>query len=132
MIKQRVSNRFLIGFFQNLRTMNTEFNFFKTLMPTTRKADIYLGCLDGSVFIDFNITNDNLISLVRISFDGYGCCTLGDTARSLNVMDSQEFLNELEEDILNQETIGRFVKKILQMNKGLIWEDALEEYGLLT
>ena len=47
-------------------------------------------------------------------------------------MDSQEFLNELEEDILNQETIGRLVKKIVQMNKGPIWEDALEEYGLLT
>jgi hypothetical protein len=111
--------------------MNVEFNFFKTSMPETRKADFYLGCLDSSVFVDFNISNDNLIYLVRISFDGYGCCNLYDNAESLNVTDSQEFLKEIEKEILNQETIGSLVKQIVKMNQDLIWKDALEEYGLL-
>ena len=100
-------------------------------MPETRKADFYLGCCDGSVFVDFNISNDKLISLVRISFDGYGCCNLDDTAESLNVTDSQAFLKEMEKEVLNQQTIGRLVKKIVQINTDLIWKDALKEYGFL-
>ena len=99
-------------------------------MPGTRKADVYLGCCDGSVFVDFNISKDNLISLVRISFDGYGCCNLDETAESLNATNSQEFLREIEQEILNQEAIGRLVQKIVKMNKDLIWKEALEEYGL--
>jgi hypothetical protein len=31
-------------------------------MPGTRKADFYLGCLVGCVFIDFYLTNGKLIS----------------------------------------------------------------------
>ena len=41
--------------------MEQDFDFFKTQMPDSRKADFYLGCLDSSVFIDFNLTSDNLI-----------------------------------------------------------------------
>lgn len=112
--------------------MNIDFNFFKTSMPESRKADVYLGCLEGSVFVDFNITNANYISLVRISFDGYGCCTLDDNVECLNVTESQEFLLEIEKEVLHQETIGRLVMKIVNLNKELIWQDALEEYGLLN
>ena len=43
--------------------MGQDFYFFKTTMPESRKADFYLGCLDGSVFIDFNYTPDKRISL---------------------------------------------------------------------
>ena len=100
-------------------------------MPETRKADVYLGCLDGSVFFDFNISKDNFISLVRISFDGYGCCNLEDSAASLNAADSHEFLKEIDKENVHQETICRLVKKIIQINEDLIWKDALEEYGLL-
>ena len=113
-------------------SLPTAFNFYKTSMPDSRKADFYLGCLEGSVFVDFNLSNDNLISLVRISFDGYGCCNLDETAARFNLRDSQEFLNEIGKENLNQETIGSLVKKIVQMNRNLIWKDALEEYGLLN
>ena len=61
--------------------MTQGFDFFKTEMPVSRKADWHLGCLDGCVFIDFNLTSDKLISLCRISFVGYGCCTLTDFIR---------------------------------------------------
>ena len=112
--------------------MNEEFDFFKTSMPSTRKADYYLGCLDSSVFIDFNQTQDNLISLVRISFDGYGCCNLHDNGLSLNLKDSAEFILEMENEILNQEIITRLVKEIIILNKDHIWIDAVQEYGLIT
>ena len=114
-----------------LLVMPTKFNFFKTSMPETRKADIYLGCLDGSVFVDFGVSDDNFVVLVRISFDGYGCCNLDDTAVAFSAMDSQEFMKEIGKEKLHQETICRLVKKIVHMNKDRIWKEALEEYGLL-
>ncbi len=111
--------------------MNKDFDFFKTSMPQTRKADYYLGCLDSSVFIDFDRSIDNLIFLVRISFDGYGCCNLDNKAKHLNPKDSQEFIEEIEKENLNQETIGRLVQKIIKINKNHIWKDVIEEYGLI-
>mgnify|MGYP004350165933 CR=1 FL=1 len=100
-------------------------------MPSTRKADYYLGCLDSLVFIDFNRTQDNLISLVRISFDGFGCCNLDENGLSLNLNDSVEFIMEMENDNLNQENISRLVKEIIKVNKDHIWMDAIQEYGLI-
>jgi hypothetical protein len=111
--------------------MDQDFDFFKTSMPSTRKADYYLGALDGSVFIDFNRTRDNHISLVRISFDGYGCCNLNDKGLRLNQRDSAKFIEEIENENLNQQTISRLVKEIIKVNSGLIWMDALKEYGLI-
>ena len=111
--------------------MNQDFDFFKTSMPSSRQADYYLGCLDGSVFIDFNRTKDDDIKLVRISFDGYGCCDLDEQAKSLNLEDSKKFIEEVEKEELNQETLEELVKKVIEINKDLIWSDAIEEYGLV-
>lgn len=111
--------------------MYQDFNFFKTTMPSTRKADYYLGCLDGSVFIDFNRTPENLIALVRISFDGYGCCNLDHGSVTLNQVDSLDFMNEMEKEEMNQSKIFMLVKEIVYLNKDLVWMDALKEYGLI-
>lgn len=107
------------------------FNFFKTTMPKTRKADFYLGCLDGSVFIDFNRIENDQISLIRISFDGYGCCNLDKKAESLNKEESALFIEELNKDILNQEAITVLVKKAIEINEERIWNNALQEYELI-
>ena len=108
-----------------------DFGFFKTQMPESRKADFYLGCLDGSVFIDFNRTKEDLISLCRISFDGYGCCDLFDKSNHLNPELSKQFLNEMTKDELNQATLTTLVKEIIEINKENLWTDALEEYKLI-
>ena len=111
--------------------MNPNFDFFKTTMPKTRKADYYLGCLDGSVFIDFNHSKDNGIFLVRISFDGYGCCNLEERAKPLNHKNSQKFIKEIRKEELNQEAIEILVKEAIRINKENIWTDAIEKYGLI-
>lgn len=111
--------------------MKKEYDFFKTTMPESRKADFYLGCLDGSVFIDFNLTNDNLISLCRISFDGYGCCNVTGTKQSLNFEQSKKFLEEIKKNELDQNTLTPLIKEILKINQHLIWKDALEKYCLI-
>ena len=111
--------------------MKTDFDFFKTTMPESRKADFYLGCLDGSVFIDFNQSSEDLISLCRISFDGYGCCNLKNTTNYLSPELSNQFLEEIRKDELNQEKLALIVKEIIKVNKEYIWIGALKEYNLI-
>jgi hypothetical protein len=111
--------------------MEQDFDFFKTVMPGTRKADFYLGCLDSSVFIDFNLTSDNLISLCRISFDGYGCCNITDTKNLLDFELSKKFLEEINKDKLDQNKLTPLIKEIIKINQEHIWTDALEEYNLI-
>ncbi|MFN7116236.1 MAG: hypothetical protein ACK4TA_05515 [Saprospiraceae bacterium] len=111
--------------------MNQNFDFFKITLPETRKADYYLGCLDGSVFIDFNRSEDNRIYLRRISFDGYGCCNLDKDSNFLNNLDSKKFIEELEKQELDQAIITSLVKIAIKINKEHIWTDAIEEYGLI-
>lgn len=110
--------------------MEQVFDFFKTTMPDSRKADFYLGCLDGSVFIDFNLTTSNQINLCRISFDGYGCCDIDD-ANHLDERLSRDFANEVVRENLDQKKITKLVLELVRLNKEKIWKDALEEYNLI-
>lgn len=111
--------------------MKKDFDFFKTIMPESRKADFYLGCLDSSVYIDFNKSNENLISLCRISFDGYGCCNLPDESNHLSLKLSDRFIEEMGKEKLDQETITNLVKELIKLNREYIWEDALTEYNFV-
>ena len=111
--------------------MTQDFGFFKWKMPDSRKADFYLGCLDSCVFIDFNLTTDKLISLCRISFDGYGCCSLKDSLNLLDFEKSKKFIKEITKDELEQESLTPLVLELIEINKGHIWTDALEEYNLI-
>lgn len=112
--------------------VNKDFKFYKAKkMPQIRKADYCLGCLNSSVFIDFNCSNDKTISLVRISFDGYGCCTLPEDSVCLNEQDSDKFIHEMQKDTLSQGNIKILVQEIMRLNKKDIWNDALETYGFI-
>ena len=97
--------------------MKQDFEFFKTTMPDSRKADFYLGCLDGSVFLDFNYTPDRQINLCRISFDGFGCCNLDNNSKYLDKQLSKEFIDEFEKDNLDQEKITKVVLKLIRINR---------------
>ncbi|TAF64252.1 MAG: hypothetical protein EAZ55_11710 [Cytophagales bacterium] len=108
------------------------FDFFRTTMPKTRKADFYLGCLEGSVFIDFNYSSKRRIYLCRISFDGFGCCNIdSNDVICLDEQSSKEFVNEIDKDELNQEKMTKLVLALIQLNKSNIWQDALKQYGFI-
>ncbi|HAI75999.1 MAG TPA: hypothetical protein DCM08_07085 [Microscillaceae bacterium] len=111
--------------------MKKDFGFFKTTMPASRKADIYLGCLDGAVFIDFNLSQKGQIALCRISFDNYGCCNLPKPYHFVSAELSKQFLEEIAKDTLDQEKLASLVKEIIQINHPHIWEDALAQYQLV-
>jgi hypothetical protein len=100
-------------------------------MPNTRIADYYFGCLDGCVFIDFNLSEDDCIFLKRISFDGYGCCNLNMNTIPMTKEESQLFIYTYKNDILNQEVLTKLITKIIRINKENIWQDALKEYGFI-
>jgi hypothetical protein len=111
--------------------MGQAFGFFKATMPDSRKADFYLGCLDGSVFIDFNQTVDGNITLCRISLDGYGCCDITDKANPLTTEMSRKFVEEITREKLDQKKLTPLVKEIIKINQEYIWADALAEYNLI-
>jgi hypothetical protein len=107
-----------------------ELNFFTTTMADTRPADYCLGCLDGCIFIDFDKLENERVRLSRISFDGYGCCNLGDDAIPMNKIDSQAFKELIQSEPIDQARLNTIVRKTLAANRKHIWEDALKEYGL--
>ena len=109
----------------------TDQSFFITDMPSSRPADYYLGYMEGCVFLDFNNQESNRICLIRISFDGYGCCDLGEYAIPLNENDSRIFKDIILEDIKDQSALLKIVKQAIALNKELIWKDATEEYNLV-
>lgn len=111
--------------------MTHNFKFFKTTIPDSRKADFYLGCLDGCVFIDFELTTERRISLSRISFDGYGCCSLSHNSKSLDFEKSKILIKEIAKEELDQESLTPLLLELININKEHIWIDALEEYNLI-
>lgn len=100
-------------------------------MPDTRPADYYLSCLGGCVFIDFNLGDNGLIYLRRISFDGYGCCSLGQETTPLSAPDSDLFQRTYSQDEIGQKTMTRLIKTATKLNESLFWDEPLREYGLL-
>lgn len=118
-------------FYEFEQPINPEFKFYKTTMSETRKADYFLGCLGGSVFIDFCTSIENEIYLKRISFDGYGCCELQNFDNKLDKIDSEKFIQEVSKEFINQDIIEWLVKKLIKINVIQIWKDALEEYKLI-
>ena len=105
--------------------------FFIFQMPPSRPADYCLGYLDSSVFIDFDRFGDEQVRLVRISFDGFGCCNLGPNSVPLDTTDSILFKRILAKEELDHERLLELVKNALALNRNLLWEDALERYQLI-
>lgn len=106
-------------------------NLFRTSMPESRPADLHLGCLNGSVYMDFDVNDENEIQLVRISFDGYGCCESDEYALPLNFIDSEDFLIEIEKEEFDQDQMSRWVFHMIYINRSWIWQEALKEYNLI-
>ena len=108
-----------------------EFGFFKTTMPGSRPADFHLGCLDGCVFMDFNHSANNRISLDAISFDGYGYYGVGENAKPMNEKDSGAFITIMQAEELDQELLAGIVKRTIAENRSYIDDEPLNEYGLI-
>ena len=110
--------------------MKEDLNFIKTSMPESRKADYHFSYYDYSVIIDFNKKENNKIYLVRISFDGFGCCEIGSKSIPLNIQESHDFRELMNFDNFDQKKLNQVIRKSVKLNQNHIWKDALFEYKL--
>lgn len=104
--------------------------FFLTEMPASRPADFCLGYFGGSVFLDFKPVSGDRISLIRVSFDGYGCCDLEDVSAPLTKESSHLLKRIVQEGLIEQDSLSKIVREAIRLNIEHIWKDAITEYQL--
>lgn len=105
----------------------------KYIWPTdTRQCDFCLCLQGGSVFADFNIASDGRVYLMRISYDGYGCCNTDGNATKLPLEESQTLLKLIDADGVNRDEVREILYHYFDQNKDVLWRDALEEHKLLV
>jgi hypothetical protein len=97
----------------------------------TRPCRFCLCLHGGSVFADFNIDSDGRVYLVRISFDGYGCCATEGKVVRMSLHDSQTLVKLVDTDDLNRDEIPEILYRYFNQNQNVIWQDALLEHQLL-
>ena len=97
-------------------------------MPT-RPCRFCIALQDDSVFADFDIDAEGRAFLVRISFDGYGCC--GGDFKKMPPGDSRTLIAAAERGSFEDPKIEMVLRSYFQKNAGVIWEDALTTHELL-
>ena len=100
-------------------------------MTPSRPCRYCLSLQGGSVFADFDVDLNELVFLIRISFDGYGCCKPEDAARTMNIEDSSNFIGWLESNNLDHDGASAALTKYFDANSDIIWRDALLDHALL-
>jgi hypothetical protein len=99
-------------------------------MPT-RPCRFCLCLQGGSVFADFDTDDGDMVSLRRISFDGYGCCDVEESVTRMNSEDSRLLLDAIAGGELGSVQVAEALRRYFRENKDVIWSDALEENDLL-
>ncbi|MBK8040534.1 MAG: hypothetical protein IPK22_25880 [Verrucomicrobiaceae bacterium] len=100
-------------------------------MEPTRPCSFCLALQDGSVFADFDKDDDDLISLLRISFDGFGCCNISEPITKMSSEDSRLILDAVAQNEVGGELVEDALRRYFRANSHVIWADALSEHELL-
>ena len=85
---------------------------------------------DDSVFADFDVDKEGHVSLLRISFDGFGCCHTS-SARQMDPTISASFVDLVESGNIATQHFAAILENYFAANAVVIWKDALEEHGLI-
>jgi hypothetical protein len=99
-------------------------------MVPTRPCRYCLSLQRDSVFADFEVDDEGRIYLVRISFDGYGCCRI-DEARRMSYEESCNFMKWVESGDVDHDAMRSTLLKYFRENEDVIWKDALADHDLL-
>lgn len=99
----------------------------------TRECAYCLSLQGGSVFADFGLPQDRRLYLLRISFDGYGCCTPEEEVSLLDHETTNKLIKAFESNEFESQTsyISEVLKEYFTRNKQYLWEDALIEHELI-
>ena len=95
----------------------------------TRPCTFSLCLQDGCVFADFNETADGLVTLTRVSFDGYGCCTA--ETPTMSAEDSRTLLDAVACGNVCDDAVRAILFRYFDANKSRLWADALADHSLL-
>lgn len=101
-------------------------------MTPSRPCRYCLGLQDDSVFADFDLDSDDRVFLVRISFDGYGCCYTAEKASRMGDDTSKSIIRLIEEDDVSSAELATILSQYFRENSDVIWKDALEDHDLLA
>lgn len=98
-------------------------------MPT-RPCRFCLTLQGGSVFADFDVDPNGRVYAVRVSYDGYGCCTAPAEIGRMNADDSQRLLAMVQRGSI-EPAAATVLRAYFNQNRSALWADALVEHGLL-
>ena len=101
-------------------------------MPT-RPCEFCLALQGDSVFADFNLDESNRIYLVRISFDGHGCCYPSWEGQPLKIEvgASQKLLKAMNENNVATDEVAQILSSYFTHCGKAIWTDALHAHKLI-
>jgi hypothetical protein len=99
-------------------------------MLPSRPCRFCLSLHGDSVFADFDVDPDGRVFAVRVSFDGYGCCTAPTDVGRMDVRDSAALLAMVEQGSINS-TASELLRAYFQQNCNAFWNDALAHHGLI-
>ncbi len=99
-------------------------------MPS-RPCDFSIALQDDSVFADFEISNNGCLLLVRISFDGYGCCHPEKSIGEIDAESSKTLISSVKSSYIELPEISEILSGYFRGNKSSLWEDALQYHRLM-
>ncbi len=99
-------------------------------MPT-RPCKYCLALQDDAVFADFQMNENGNLYLVRISYDGYGCCEPKIKIGEMEATSTKQLVSAIENNNLGSLEVTTILSNYFRANKGSLWEDALLEHGLI-
>lgn len=100
--------------------------------PNTRPCRVALSLTGGAVFADFDAdATTGEVFLVRISFDGYGCCKAPPEVGRLGVEESKVLLETSQRGVVDRAALDPILRRYFRANAHLLWDDALREHDLM-
>jgi hypothetical protein len=102
------------------------------VMPT-RPCRLCFALQDDSVFADFDTDESRQLYLVRISFDGYGCCypEWSNTPVKMSLADSHNLVRLTEADDLDHPDAANILSSYFVECGEAVWIDALRKHSLI-
>lgn len=110
--------------------MSVEIRRFDGMKTVGRPCKFCLGLQDDSVFADFDLDENGCVILLRISFDGFGCCRTAGETRPMNLERSRQFIHLVENNDMS-DTLALILLEFFSDNSDVISRDALDQHSLL-
>lgn len=82
------------------------------------------------MFADFDLDGEGVVSLRRISFDGFGCCYPA-AAAVMSPEDSRALREAVAADTVSDPSVAEALRRFFGRTQNMLWREALEEHGLL-